>query len=166
MKEHIQVRIERAKELLATVRNASMATVNVDGTPHNTPFFFIRDNTLRHIYWSSHPESLHSQNAERTGNVFIVLYEGSAGGGLYIKATQAKQLVGSELEEAISVHNSMRKREGKKLIPPSYYSGKSPQRMYGAQPVSFFVNVSERDADGLIIKEYRHEVSPADLGCA
>jgi hypothetical protein len=163
MEEHVQSRIDRAKELLATARNASMATVNIDGTPHNTPFFFIRDDKLKYVYWCSHPESLHSQNAERTGDVFIVLYESNAGGGLYIKASHAKQLEGAELEEALAIHNLMRKREGKQPIPLSYYSNKSQQRMYSAQPSNLYVNVSERGGDGYILKEYRYEISPEDL---
>jgi hypothetical protein len=163
MEEHIQTRIKKAKELLATTRNASMATVNIDGTPHNTPFFFIRDNKLKYVYWGSHPESLHSRNAERTGNVFIVLYESNAGSGLYIKAEHAKQLSGMELENALVIHNTMREREGKKPIPLSYYSSKSPQRMYSAQPTNFYVNVAARDSNGYVIKEYRHEISAEEL---
>ena len=31
--------IIKARELLQTTRHAAMATINVDGTPHNTPFF-------------------------------------------------------------------------------------------------------------------------------
>jgi hypothetical protein len=163
MEEILAQRIERAKELLATARNAAMATVNTDGTPHNTPFFFVRDDKLARVYWCSHPGSLHSQNAERTGNIFVVLYESNTGGGLYIKADHARQLRGSELEEALVIHNNMRGREGKELIPLSYYSDESPQRMYSARPTNFYVNVSQRDSDGYVIQEYRHEVSRKDL---
>lgn len=163
MEEHLQERIARAKELLATVSNAAMATVNSDGTPHNTPFFFIRDDTLQYIYWCSYPDSLHSQNAERTGDIFVVLYEDNKGGGLYIKAKHAVQLHGPELEKALVVHNAMRAKEAKEPISSAYYHGDSPQRMYRATPTNFYVNVSRRGNDGYIIKEWRHEVAIEEL---
>jgi general stress protein 26 len=49
MDESIPARITRAKELLASAKHAAMATVNVDGSPHNTPFFFIYDDQLEYI---------------------------------------------------------------------------------------------------------------------
>lgn len=162
MEEIIKNRIERAKELLHTVRHAAIATVNADGTPHNTPIFFLHDNTLQNIYWCSQPESLHSQNAIRTGDIFVVLYEGNTSGGLYIKASQVKELSGMDLENALSVHNAMREREGKAPIPLSYYAT-GPQRMYSAQPIHIYVNVAERGEDGYVIKEWRHEITLDDL---
>lgn len=67
MNSSSQVQIDRAKELLRTVRHAAMATVNADGTPHNTPFFLILDPELKRVYFGSHPHSVHSQNVVRTG---------------------------------------------------------------------------------------------------
>jgi hypothetical protein len=32
-------RVKQARELLAMVQHAAMATVNEDGSPHNTPYF-------------------------------------------------------------------------------------------------------------------------------
>jgi general stress protein 26 len=57
--------IARAKALLGTVWFATMATVNEDGSPHNTPFLFLRAKDLSRIYWGSHPNSLHSKNIVR-----------------------------------------------------------------------------------------------------
>ena len=71
--QHIRERIDRAKELLATGRHGAMATVNADGSPHNTPFYLILDDTLEHIYFGSHPQSVHTQNVIRTGDMFIVV---------------------------------------------------------------------------------------------
>ena len=36
----LKLRTEWAKELLGAVRHAAMATVNEDGSPHNTPVLF------------------------------------------------------------------------------------------------------------------------------
>jgi hypothetical protein len=49
--EDLAARIEQAKHLLNDVRFAAMATVNEDGTPHNTPYFFMYDETITHLYW-------------------------------------------------------------------------------------------------------------------
>ena len=163
MDERLKARIERAKYLLQNVIHAAMATVNADGSPHNTPFFFIHDDALTRIYWGSHPDSLHSQNIERTGKVFIVLYESTVGGGLYIKADDAHELSGAELEAALKVHNAARIRLGKTPISLSYYQGDSPQRMYGATPTNFYINYAKRDNQGKLIEDIRHEITREDI---
>jgi len=131
--------------------------------PHNTPFFFIHDNKLDDIYWCSHPASLHSKNVVRTGQVFVVVYEGNTGGGLYIEADGAHELEGVELEEGLTTHNRLRNKEGRDALNIEYYSGDNPQRMYSAQPIHFYVNYSERDQSGKLIKDVRHEISKLDL---
>ncbi len=124
--QDLELRILGAKELLKTVRHAAIATVNEDGTPHNTPLFLIRSARLDAIYWSSHPDSLHSKNIERTGNIFVVLYEANQGGGLYIKAVNAHPVSGSELEVALTVHNNIRADEGKDPLPPFFLHKRQP----------------------------------------
>lgn len=140
-----------------------MATVNEDGSPHNTPFFFIHDESLAYIYWCSHPESQHSKNVTRTGKVFVVLYESTTGGGFYIDASHAHELEGVELERALKIHNGMRSREGKDELSSENYMGNSVQRMYAAKPNHFYVNYNQRDIQGKIIKDIRHEISMDQL---
>ena len=161
--EAVAARIERAKYLLANAANAAMATVNVDGSPHNTPFLFIHDDQLDKVYWGSHPDSLHCQNALRTGQIFVVLYESNAGGGLYIQADQAHELRGGELTEALIIHNRLRRQAGKAPLEQSYYEGGSPQRMYSAMPTQFYINSAERDDQGLVVRDTRVEVSVEEL---
>jgi hypothetical protein len=156
-------RITWAKHLLATVHNAAVATVNSDGSPHNTPLFIMHDASLSYLYWSSSPDSLHSLNAERSQQVFVVLYETSAGGGLYIKASHIQQLAGKDLDEAVVVQNGLRLRSGREPLSAAYYTENNPQRMYRAQPTNWYVNAAERDAEGKILQDYRHEIRPSDL---
>src|SRR5882757_1777190 len=104
----LQEKIERAKELLSTVRHAAMATVNEDGSPHSTPYFFMRSEDLTHLYWGSHPDSQHSQNVARDGQIFMVLYDAIERGGLFIQANEAHATEGEELVEALKVHNARR----------------------------------------------------------
>lgn len=163
MNEDLQARIARAKELLKTCKHAAMATVNKDGTPHNTPFYLMLDRKLQHVYFGSHPDSQHSRNVIRTGDMFIVLYDAHIAGGLYIKAINGRLLSGDELVTGLGVHNDTRARDGKGPINISHYQEGNPQRMFGADIMTLWVNVVERDASGHIAREYRHEITAADL---
>lgn len=163
MDNDLKKKIERAKELLNTVRHAAMATVNVDGSPHNTPYFFMRSPDLRHLYWGSHLDSLHSQNVARTGQIFVVLYDAQERGGLYIQADDAHIAEGSELEAALKAHNDRRAAEGKDPLPISYYQGKNPQRMYIATVRKLWTVASERDKNGLLTRDVRVEITREQL---
>lgn len=140
-----------------------MATVNQDGSPHNTPFAFVCSGDLEKIYWGSWPKSLHSMNVERTGQLFVVVYDKQVGGGLYIKAENGHSLTGEELEKALEVRNRLRVHEGKEPLSLDYYQGTSPQRLYGAKLFAFWVNLTERGDDGSVVREYRHEIDRQDL---
>lgn len=72
-----------------------------------------------------------------------------------MKAVNGKELSGMQLDEALKVHNATRAREDNPSLTKDYYSGKNPQRMYGADLVNFWVNDAERDKDGLVIRDYR-----------
>lgn len=156
-------RIARAKELLNTVRHFAIATVNEDGSPHNSPLFFIRDPKLAYLYWSSHPDSIHSQNILRTGKAFAVLYDAIERGGLYMSAENGHILEGEELAAALAVHNEMRSRLGKDVLPLNYYTGESPQRMWAAKITHFWVNSVGLDADGHVARDGRQEINVKDL---
>jgi hypothetical protein len=60
------------------------------------------------------------------------------------------------------VHNQMRARFGKAPLSQQDYNN-TPQLMYKADVVTLWVNVSERDSNGLIIQERRQKISSQDL---
>jgi hypothetical protein len=155
--------VARAKIMLSTVKYASMATVNSDGTPHNTPFTVLYDPELKYIYWGSSPESRHSKNIMKTKQAFIVIYDSLNGDGLYIETEDVHILESDELVVALKIHNNTRSKRGQDLLTLGYYTGQSPQRMWSATPVHFWVNNTERDADGRISKDYRIEINQEDL---
>ncbi len=158
-KDLIAERTDRAKWLLANIKHASMATVNQDGSPHNTPYFFLASHDLTKIYWGSHPDSEHSKNILRTGQLFIVLYEANVSGGLYIRATNGRVAKGDELTEALDRHNQLRgERYDKYPLAREYYENNHQQRMWTADTQQFWVNGSTKDLDGAIIRDYRHEI--------
>ena len=160
----MQQNIERAKELLKTVRHAAMATVNADGSPHNTPFHYLIDAEREHIYSASSPDALHSQNIARTGQAFIVIYEAGQGGGLYLQAENAHEVTDlTELNTGLKVWNAKRVQEGRKPLDTSFFTGNSPQRMYRFDLARYYVNHSERDAAGNILRDIRTEITREDL---
>ena len=163
MDEDLKNKIKRAKELITTSRHISIATVNEDGSPHNSPVRFLYDPKLEYIYWGSHPDSMHSKNIIRTGKIFCALYDRVERGGVYIKAENAHELSDKELEEALKIHNTFRLKEGSDKLELSYYTGDSPQRMWGAKITNFWVNYADRGEDGHLIKDGRIEITAKDL---
>lgn len=161
--EDIQSKIARAKELLNTIRHAAMATVNADGSPHSTPYFFMRSPDLQYLYWGSHPDSLHSQNVARTGQIFVILYDAQERGGLYIQADDAHIAEGDELTQALKAHNDRRTAEGKDPLPIEYYQGENPQRMYIATVRKLWTVVPEHDPNSLLIRDVRFEITRDQL---
>lgn len=159
----MEERIQRAKWLLHNIKNAAMATVNNDGTPHNTPYFFMASDDLRELYWGSHPDSSHSKNILRTGDLFVVLYEANERGGLFIRCVQGRIAEGEELKRALQKHNELRAKYDTEPISIGYYQGESPQKMWVANTQQFWVNLSERDEQGRLIQDLRHEVTRSQL---
>jgi hypothetical protein len=139
-----------------------MATVNQDGSPHNSPFLFLHDPELKHVYWGSHPDSEHSKNVLRTGQLFVVLYDAIERGGLYLRCEGAKILDGEELKQALAIHNVRRTGRNQDQLPLEYYTGASLQRMWGADIKQLWVNGTLRDQNDHVIQDVRAEVT-ADM---
>ncbi|HSX28561.1 MAG TPA: pyridoxamine 5'-phosphate oxidase family protein [Candidatus Saccharimonadales bacterium] len=150
-------RIERAKELLRTVRHAALATVNEDGSPHNSPVFAGFDEQLR-MYWASNPESQHSKNIARTGQGFIVLFDSlQKGGGLYLKVA-AHVVSDKALAEGVAAFNKARERILRESVVVEDFTHNATQRLYCAEPLTAWVNLAERDPDGKIVRDNRYEI--------
>ena len=161
-----QPQLELARNLLRTVRHAAYATVNEDGTPHNSPLMLIYNEDLSKLYIGSHSESLHTKNLLRTGQTFVVLYDSftKGQGGVYITGVNGHECRGDELAEALRVHNAVRARQGSKPIDLSYYQAEGPsQRMYSIDVATIEVYSVMRGDDGLISNEARVEVTAHNL---
>jgi putative heme iron utilization protein len=157
----LAARIDRARELLSTVRHVAIATVNADGSPHNSPVFAGTDDQLN-VYWLSCQDCQHTQNIDRDGRVFVVMFDSTgAGGGLYIQGT-ARELNGDELKAGLQVLNAARDRHEKYQPDVTFING-SEQCLYRATPEKMWINLAERDEQGRIIRDYRHEISIKDL---
>lgn len=164
-----QEQIELARKLLKTVRHAAYATVNEDGTPHNSPLMLIYNEDLTKLYIGSRSDSRHVQNLLRTGDAYIVIYDSFTKnqGGLYITGVNAHECIGDELVEALRVHNVVRTRHGSKPIDMSYYDAPKPsQCMYVIEISKIELYSVVRDASGLITSEARFAVPPGVLVAA
>jgi hypothetical protein len=151
------------KELLNSVAIATMATVNPDGSPHNSPYFFARSDDLANIYWRSRTETQHSQNLARTGQLFVALYQADGkNGGLYIQAHNARITEGAEFDDAVVSFNKARAKAGRFVIDKEVYAS-SPPKLYVADVQKMWMNDSEQDKNGVITRDFRVEITAADL---
>jgi hypothetical protein len=166
MTAHYSDQIELAKELLKTVRHAAYATINEDGTPHNSPLMLIYNEDLTKLYVGSYTESQHCKNFVRTGRAFAVLFDSftRGRGGVYITGVNAHECEGDELIEALRVHNAIRTRHGSQPIDLKYYQTVKPsQRMYGIDIAKIEIYSVIRGEDGLVVSEARVEIGANDL---
>ena len=153
-------------DLLNKSRIAIYATVNEDGSPHNSPMFFIPSAKLDIIYMGTHPESLHARNITRTGQAFAVIYGRTSEGlkGLYFKIENFHEVADDiELVKAVQAHNDARKKFAKPPIPVEYYKTPNPQRMYVGDIVEISKNAMERGKGGYITRDTRHTLEASEL---
>jgi hypothetical protein len=147
------------RRVLADVFYATVATSDNAGNPWNSPVFYAHDNQGR-IYWSSHPESVHSRNIAYSKKAFIVIYNSMAregeGVGLYMDVS-VEVLEGKE--EVIAALQLLGERRGKPFHYHEKFLGDGPQRIYRATPRKCWVNDAEQDSDGDFIKDFRVDVS-------
>lgn len=151
--------VEKLKEILNKVNYVSMATVNEDGSPHNSPLVFMFDENLEHIYWGSHSDSQHSKNILRTGEAFFAVFDGvNKSNGAYIAAFDGEIVAMADLDIAVAVHNHFRNRMGKDSLDKEYYAEEMPQKMWRAKVKRVWINDFERGADGRLIRDYKIEI--------
>lgn len=159
-------RVERARELLAEIPHVAIATVNADGSPHISPVFMAFDERLNG-FWSSSPDSKHSQNIARTGQVMLVIFDGREGhGGLFIEASAAALETSADAEHGLRLLSARKESHDGNLGHMgelSDYIGNGLQRVYQATPKRFWVNVSDHDAAGMITRDRRYEIKSTDL---
>ncbi|HSX32688.1 MAG TPA: pyridoxamine 5'-phosphate oxidase family protein [Candidatus Saccharimonadales bacterium] len=155
-------RIARVQELLRDIHHVAIATVNDDGSPHNSPVFMAFDDQL-HGYWSSHPDNLHSRNIARTHKVSLVIFDSRAGhGGLFVEATATVIEDPAQLKRAYNLLKSLKEQQYGFMGDIEQYRGRG-QRLYVAKPTRFWLNMSEKDAHGAVIRDTRYEITPDDL---
>lgn len=147
-----------AEKILKDLIYATVATCDSKNNPWNTPLFFAYDQDLN-MYWSSHPDSVHSKNISENGKVFIAVYNSKAGEGegvgLYIQAKASVLTEDAEIKQALDL---LGERRGKPFLHVEKFMGDGPQRIYKAEPLKLWTNDADQDADGDFIKDFRVSV--------
>src|SRR4051812_31689203 len=89
--------IDGAKELNDSMIYITLATVNDDGQPWNTPVYAVHDEKYN-FYWSSWKDAEHSKNIRTNNRIFFVTFDSNRKRGdnhqrgLYVQAS-ANELV-------------------------------------------------------------------------
>jgi pyridoxamine 5'-phosphate oxidase-like protein len=147
-----------AQKLLNEIQYATIATVSNEGDPWNTPVFCAVNGYT--IYWSSHPNSVHSKNIAANGKAFIVIYNSKAGEGegtgLYMKASVNSLEEKEEIAQALSLLGD---RRGRPFDYIEKFMDGGQQRIYKAEPLQIWTNDAYQDADGDFIEDFRVEVA-------
>lgn len=131
----------RAKAVLNSVRYITIATVDEDRQPWNTPvasFHFDDDYTF---YWASWQDNQHSQNIRSNGKAFVVVYDstpvnGQPSAGVYMlgqafELTEEQEAMQSALVFKDDPYNPS---DGKQ------YLGDYPRRIYKFVPEKIWMN--------------------------
>ena len=132
--------LEHAHGLLEANDYLTLGTVNADGTPWTTPFYFAADG-LTDVYWVSSRTSLHSVNVEARPEVSLVVFDSTVpayhGRALYAVGS-ASVVEDAEVERGLSVYPGPESRGGSPLTADEV-TGDSPWRLYRAQATQVWV---------------------------
>lgn len=144
---------KKAKDILAKIRYATLATVTPEGMPWNSPVAHEIDKNYN-IYWFSDKENQHSKNLRNNPRVFIVIYDSTApeGEGVYMEADVI------ELSDADEINKIRNAKKGKEINDAENFLGGAVRRCYKATPSRMWMNDAEvRNGD--FIRDYRVEVN-------
>lgn len=154
-----EVYLEKVRNILSTVRYASVATITPEGKPWNTSVAHEIDEQ-NNIYWFSDKENQHSKNVRNQSVAFIVIYDSTVpdgeGEGVYIEA---------DVEELNNVDeiNKIRNAKKKKVVDDAAeFLGEAVRRCYKATPKRMWVNDAEMDGE-IFIRDYRVEINITEL---
>jgi uncharacterized protein YhbP (UPF0306 family) len=137
-------RVDKAKKEIHDRMYLTLATVDENAAPWNTPVYSAFDKKYN-FYWMSSVTSQHSRNIRFNGNVFSVIYDSTAsegtGFGVYMRG-HSRELNSSDLEEINHAIAIMAARIHRVDLPPaSHYLTPFPRRIYQFIPDQVWVNI-------------------------
>lgn len=132
--------MSKAIEIIEKILYITIATVDDQGQPWNTPVYCAYD-TRHNFYWASWEGAQHSKNIAGNPKIFLVIYDSTVpegtGFGVYIKARASKIEDKSEMENAIKL---LYERKNKTPRSTDEFLGDFPRRIYKAVPEKIWVN--------------------------
>jgi uncharacterized protein YhbP (UPF0306 family) len=136
-----------ADSILHSAEFCNIATVCEDGSPWNTPVFFVADDQ-KNIYWWSSLKAIHSKNILRDGRVYITVLDPRAtqkdGQAVYIKGRSEVLENQSDIEKASELYNT---RSVFVELKSDITSGKAPTRIFKAQAQEIWLNTEGKDGE-------------------
>ncbi len=146
--------IGKAKIILDKISYATLATVDENGQPWNSPVWSIHEGFT--FYWVSWKENQHSKNVRSNGRVFIVVYDSTApegtGEGVYIQAKASEVKNKSEIEKILKLRSKTKPTNRK----AEEFMGNYPRRWYRAIPEKVWMN-DDGDINGNFV-DVRKEI--------
>jgi general stress protein 26 len=130
---------DKVKEITDKIVYATIATVDKNGQPWNSPVWSFHDDGYTY-YWCSWKENQHSKNVRDNGKVFIVVYDSTVpegtGEGVYFQANALEVNEPREIEEILEKRSKHKpsNREVKE------FQGEYPRRWYKAVPEKIWLN--------------------------
>ncbi len=153
----MRINSDKAKEIIEKIKYITIATVDANGQPWNSPVYSAYDEDYN-FYWASWVENQHSQNIARNNKIFLVIYDSTVpegtGEGVYVLA-KAHQL--NKIEEIERGLKYLDGRVNKKPHNPDAFMSTYPRRVYKAVPKKFWMN-DDGDVGGNFV-DIRKEVS-------
>src|SRR5690348_8698929 len=96
--------ITRAKQIIEKILYITLATVDNDGQPWNSPVYSAYDSEYN-FYWASDRNGQHSRNIAENNKVFVVIYDSTVpegtGEGVYIQAKAYMLIDKNEIQKAL-----------------------------------------------------------------
>lgn len=133
---------ERAKEIINKILYLTIATVDKEGQPWNTPVYTAFDEDYN-FYWASDQNGQHSKNIAQNSKVFLVIYDSTApegtGEGVYIQAKASILTSEDELQKALR-YLYKRKNQQPGKGEAKEFLGDYPRRIYKAVPEKVWLN--------------------------
>jgi general stress protein 26 len=139
---------QKAKEVIDRIKYITIATVDENGQPWNTPVASFRFDDDYTFYWASWTDNQHSKNIRSNGKAFIAIYDSTPADdkpadGVYIQAEVTELNDEQEVMQAALVFKGdpYNPSDGKQ------YLGDYPRRIYKAVPQKIWVN-SDSEVSG------------------
>jgi uncharacterized protein YhbP (UPF0306 family) len=131
---------EIARAIIEKIIYITIATVSESGKPWNTPVYSAYDEKYN-FFWASWKENEHSKNIRNNSDVFLVIYDSTAGEstgkGVYVEAKAY------ELSDPEEIEHATKYLYGRKYKTPrdtKEFLGDYPRRVYKAVPEKFWIN--------------------------
>lgn len=124
---------KHALDLIDANLYLTLGTINPDGTPWTTPFYFAPAGH-REFYWTSSNDARHSVNLGQRPRVSMVVFDSTVepyhGRAVYATG-EARELTGDELNPALEIY-PRRDGRGATVLTPEDVTAPSLYRLYRA----------------------------------